>query len=213
MRHILISKQNMFDMASTEEQFKWDVLSTKSDSLKNLIDCKIINLAKASYETFADHLEYLDLTSQASYRDKLSFFKYSYGSLLIVFDNGIEYSFASAEDLNSVIMCCQKGTDGKRNSNYIMDDKDVLDIASISDFESEFGEMLNQKVMTINILTAVDLNSKQRALPSEQGIEFIFENGSKLILSHNLTENSFVFAVLSQLDKITPKSIVKMSFQ
>lgn len=57
------------------------------------------------------------------------------------------------------------------------------------------------------------MNSKQESLPGEQGIEFIFDNGSKLILSHNLTENSFVFAVLSQLDKVTPKLIVKMSFQ
>ena len=196
-----------------EKQFEWTVPSVKEDGLKHLIGCKVIGLIKISYETFANHLEYLDLTEQTGYRDRLSFFKYSYGSLLIIFDNGVEYSFSSAEDLNSVIMCCQKDNSGQKNDKYILADESVLDITSVSDFESEFVDMLNQKIKSINILTTLDLNSKQESLPGEQGIEFIFDNGSKLILSHNLTENSFVFAVLSQLDKITPKSIVKMSFQ
>lgn len=196
-----------------EEQFEWNVLSAKDDNLKQLIGCKVVNLVKVSYETFAAHLEYLDLIERNTYRDRLSFFKYSYGSLLIVFDDGVEYSFSSSEDLNSVIMCCQKDNRGQKNDKYILEDESVLDITSVSDFESEFVEMLNQKVKAINILTALGLNSKQESLPSEQGIEFIFENGKKLILSHNLTENSFVFAVLSHIDKISSKSIVKLNFQ
>lgn len=196
-----------------ERLFEWTIPSVKEDSLKHLVGCKVTSLVKTSYETFANHLEYLDMTGQTDYRDRLSFFKYSYGSLLITFDNGAEYSFGSAEDLNSVIMSCQKDNRGQKNDNYILEDESVLDITSVSDFESEFVELLGQKIKTINILTMLGLNSKQASLPSEQGIEFIFENGSKLILSHNLTENSFVFAVLSQLDKISSKSIVKLSFK
>lgn len=196
-----------------ERQFEWTIPSVKEDSLKHLLGCKVINLVKTSYETFAKHLEYLDLTEQTGYRDRLSFFKYSYGSLLITFDNGAEYSFASAEDLNSVIMSCQKDTLGQKNDKYILEDESVLDITSVSDVKGDFVEMLNQKVKAINILTTLGLNSKQESLPSEQGVEFIFENDNKLILSHNLTENSFVFAVLSQLDKISSKSIIKLSLK
>ncbi|MGB4774921.1 MAG: hypothetical protein WBP45_07115 [Daejeonella sp.] len=190
--------------------FEWTIPSKKENELKRLIGHKILSMVKTSYETFQEHLNYLDEVGEIDYRDRLSFFKYSYGGLLIFFDNDTEYYFGSAEDLNSVIMGCQKNINGKYNENYILDDKDVLDKTSVSDFfDNDFKKILNQKIRLINILTTNNLNGKEQCVPSEKGIEFIFENNKKLILSHNLTENSFVFAVLTERDKISLNTIIK----
>ena len=191
--------------------FEWSILSEKENELKHLIGRKIVSMVKTSYETFQEHLNYLDEVGEINYRDRLSFFKYSYGSLLIIFDNNTEYSFGSAEDLNSIIMSCEKNIKGEYNKKHLAEDRSVLDKTSIFDVENntDFKELLYQNIMSINILTTNDLSGKEQGRPSEKGIEFIFENNKKLILSHNLTENSFVFAVLTERDKISLNTIIK----
>ena len=51
-------------------------------------------------------------------------------------------------------------------------------------------------------------NPKQQGLPSENGQEFVFANEKKLLLSHNLTDNNFVFGVLTKEDTITEEIVI-----
>lgn len=195
-----------------ESKFVWEVPSVHEGELRQLIGCRLLNIVKVSYETFQDHLDYLNEVGKEGYRDTISFFKYSYGSVLLIFDNNAEYSFASAEDLNSVIMCCQKDPVFGYRLSYIMNDADVLDNTSALDFENEFQKFLNIKIVSIKILSRSDLRPKPQGLPSETGVAFLFEGGRQLILSHNLTDDNFVFGVLSERDKITNNVIVKKEF-
>lgn len=195
-----------------ESKFEWEVPSVYESNLRQLIGCRLLNIVKVSYETFQDHLDYLDEVGKEGYRDRLSFFKYSYGGVLLTFDNNAEYSFGSAEDLNSVIMCCEKDPILGYRPSYIMDKASVLDNTSALDFENEFQEFLNVKIVSIKILSRNDLNPKEQGLPSETGVAFLFEGGRQLILSHNLTDDNNVFGVLSEKDKITNNVIVKKEF-
>lgn len=192
--------------------FEWANASEKAKELAGLLGHKIVNIIKVSYETFQQHLDYLDEVKIEGYRDEDSFFKYSYGGVLIAFDNESEYSFGSAEDLNSVVLCCQKKSTGEYNENYILNSKDVASKISIHELEQEhdYKEITNQEIVSINILTVSNLNYKEQGIPSEQGVEFILKNDKKIIISHNLTNNSFVFSVLTELDQISPDTIVKL---
>ena len=68
-----------------ERKFEWLIPTEREDEFKELIGCKIVSIMKFSYETFKDYLDYLDYVEQNGYRDRISFFKYSYGCLLLVF--------------------------------------------------------------------------------------------------------------------------------
>jgi len=190
-------------------KYSWTVPSEKKEELEYLIQNKIVCMMKTSYETYEDYLDYLDQVGIYEYRDRTSFFKYSYGGVMLRFDDGSEYSFGSAEDLNSVIMSCQKDSFGKKNEKYILDDKDILSLDSVLDIDYEYKNIMYKKIVEINSLTTEYLSSKEQSVPSEKGIEFLFENGNSLILAHNLTGNNFVFAVLSGYNQIAKKVIVK----
>ncbi len=189
--------------------FDNNVPSEKIDELEKIIGLQISGMIKVSYETYQDHLDYLNEVGLEKYDDLTSFFKYSYGNILLIFNNGVEYSFGSAEDLNSIILCCEKDISGNKRKAYVLEDTDVLEKTSVMDFDNDFRSVLNKTIISINILTSKKMNSKQQGLPSEIGLEFVFEDKTKLILSHNLTRNSFVFAVLTEDDIIPEDVIVK----
>jgi len=188
-----------------EKLFEWTIPSEKEKSLRSLIGCKIVDIVKTSYETYPEYLSYLNEVGIDYNIDKISFFKFSYGGLVIIFDNGVKCHFGSAEDLNSIIICFND------SCNDFNDAKELTFVSNIDN--NPFLKLLNYKIIKINILTRNDLNSKQKGLPSENGLEFIFKNDEKIILSHNLTDNNFVFGVLTKEDAITKNRIVKKSFK
>lgn len=194
-----------------DSEFTYSIPSEKR--IHQLVGTKMIDLIKYSYEDFLEYTDYLEEVGIAGYRDWLSFFKYGYGGLLIVFDNGVEYSFGSAEDINSIVMCGQRNAEGTYRQGYIMNDADIKEAISASEMNDvHFNEITNRKIVMINVLTPIMQTSKQQGLPSEVGIEFVLENEKKLILSHNLTADSFVFSVLTDNDVLGVPTVVKHSF-
>ena len=186
-----------------------DHLIPSKSQLQSLIGESIRDMVKCSFETYEDHLEYLYFPDMKDYDDQKSFFKYSYGCLLIIFDN-YEFTFASAEDLNSLIVKCEKKGDIIYD-DYILNDVDVLEktyVKQIND-NTDFLDVLDQEIIAIDILSTNNLNAIQMGLPSEKGLRFSLKNNCELILSHNLTENSFVFSVLTKKDFISPATISK----
>jgi len=175
-----------------------------------LIGSEIKDIIKCSFETYQEHKEYLNECDIDGFDDKESFFKYGNGPFLIVFKD-VELSFSSAEDLNSLIVCYQKTSDNQIYENYIFEDSAVLEKIPILDI-GNYSDLINQEIVGIEILTRNDLNPKEQCVPSEVGIHFYLKNNKRFTLSHNLTENSFVFSILFENDKLPDTLIVKEKY-
>jgi len=178
--------------------------------MRTLIGTKIKDIVMCSFETYEEHKEYLNECDIDGFDDRESFFKYAFGALLIVFEE-VELSFASAEDLNSLIVRYQKTSNNQIYENYILEDPDVLEKISIHDIGGH-SELINQEIVGIEILTRNDLNSRKQDLPSEVGIHFYLKNDKRFTLSHNLSENNFVFSILFENDKLPDNLIVKEKY-
>ncbi len=200
-------------MANLENTFTYSVPSKKKLVLERLIHQEIVDIIKCSFESYDEYIAYLDEVKIVGYRNKESFFKYSYGVFLIIFNNKEEYSFAVADDINSIILRCQKDRFEKKYEKYILEDVDMKEKISVMDLDdkNDLNKLINTKIEIINILTSNKLNPKQQALDSEQGIEFILQNDKKLILGYNLLLNSFMFALLDQDDQILTSIKIKYS--
>jgi hypothetical protein len=192
-----------------ENLFCWTIPNEKKALLHQLIGCKIVDMIKISYETYHDYLNYLDEIQENSYRDKVSFFKFHFGSLFVIFDNKVECSFSIADDLNSLIMICQKSIEGRIYNDYSLTDKTVLDKTSIFEIDKscEISKMINQPVSKINILTLENLQGKLANVPSEMGLEFVFQNNERLSLSYNLSKNHLHFITCSKDDLVSNTKI------
>lgn len=171
--------------------------------LSEIIGNEIKDIIKISYECYDEFLD--DWEEYNEYQNEFSFFKYSYGSVLLRFSNELEYLFYSAEELNSVMLLCQR--DGINvNPYYVLNkeiNSDIRSIYSVKDDRSlYFNRFINRKINKIKILTQNNLNSKQEGRPSDMGIEILFEDiKDSLILGHNLDKNkSFVFSILEGND-------------
>lgn len=188
-------------MNELSETFEYAVLSKKINELKSFINQKIVKMDKIF---FYDPKEY-------GRNDELNCFKYE-GSIVLSFDDGREYSFFGDEGgSNSICMRLEKTNDNSLSNKYIFYDRDIVYKIALSELENDndYNSLLNMKIIVINILTTNNLTPKEQCVPSEKGLEFIFENGKKLILSNNLTENNFVFGVLTEKDNISMNTIVK----
>jgi hypothetical protein len=195
-------------MEELSRRFKYSALSEKMDELKSFIGRKILKMDKIF---FYDPDEY-------TRRDNLYHLKYE-GSIVLTFEDGDEYSFFGDEGgSNSICMRLEKTTNSvgvynysqSKSNRYIFEDKDIVYKISTDEFiDDKYRLLLNQKIVEINILTTNNLSPKEQCVPSDKGLEFIFDNGRKLILLHNLTEDSFVFGVLTEKDRISPDTILK----
>jgi hypothetical protein len=195
-----------------DSQFEWTIPSEKK--LNYILGRKIKNIIKCSYERYQDYLDYLNLIKRKDNHDIKSFFKYSYGSVLVIFDDESEYLFSSADDLNSVILCCQK-QDHIYKSDYILNDTDVLEKITVFDIPDnyDFISLIDKVITQVNILSVSDMNYKEQGVSSEKGLEFIFDNNDKLLFSHNLTEDNFVFSILTDKDHVTSRINVIKSYK
>lgn len=184
--------------------FKYGFLSEKVGTLKLLIGLEIVQMIKFQDDSWLDFLDYLDDVNLEGYRELLDYFKYE-GVLILVFNNKEEYSFFSNEELNS--LCVKKEKAEEKYASYI--NKVVFTVNDLSG-ENEFKEILNKKIIEINILTTNNLSAKEYDLPSDKGLEFVFHNREKLILTHNLSIHPFVFTMLTNTEEIVEGVNVKI---
>nr|WP_315033171.1 hypothetical protein [uncultured Chryseobacterium sp.] len=185
--------------------------SQDKKKLSKIIGNEIKDILKISYETYEEFV--YDWSDYNEYQNKISFFKYSSGSVLLRFSNDLEYLFYSADELNSVMLLCQKDS-MNINPYYVLDEEvnsDVRMIFSVKDNRDLlFNHFMNKRIKKIKILTKNNLNSKEKSLPSDMGIELFFENiNESLILNHHLDENkSFTFSILKGNDIKDDKHII-----
>ncbi|WP_326983255.1 hypothetical protein VUJ46_01535 [Chryseobacterium sp. MYb264] len=178
--------------------------------LCEIVGNEIKDIIKISYESYDEFLN--DWDDYHEYQNKFSFFKYSYGCVLLRFSNELEYLFYSADEQNSVMLLCQRDAMNV-NPYYVLNKEVNSEIKMIfsvkEDRDLYFNRFINRKIKKINILTKNNLNSKEEDLPSNMGIELLFENmNESLILSHHLDENkSFVFSILEGNDIKDDKQI------
>jgi len=185
-------------------------LIPSESNIKNIVGSEIKDIIKCSFETYEEFIEYLNTCGVNGHNDKKSYFKYSYGTLLIIFKN-CELSFSSAEDLNSIILCYEKNTESILNKRNLLEDVDVLNKISIFELDIN-SDIINQRIDSIDVLTRKDLSPKEKGLPSEVGLRFNLNNKKNFILSHNLTQNNFVFSILFENERLPHDIITKLSY-
>lgn len=185
--------------------------SEKITLLQELIGQAITSLIKYSFDTPEEYFDYL---AMCEIEDKSleSAFKWNYGFLSVAFDNDTRFSFYSNEEINSVMVKLEY-KDGTSDPKKIEDITSAKLSIDARDLNSNYSGLLYSPVEQINILTTLGLNAKELDLPSETGLELILQNGRKLILSHNLTKDSFVFTVLTERDNIPAETVILQTIE
>lgn len=163
----------------------------RKNDLCRMIGDEIVDIIKCSYETYNEYVDYEKGLNRDLFITEMDYFQYSFGFLLIKYKSEVEYSFCYLDVTQSVSVNLEKNVN-KLCDNYALDDKDIKDIRSIKNYpNTSFYRFLNKKIIRINILTKKQLNSLLLTRPCEYWLEFIFQDGSGLVLGFGIVTSEF----------------------
>lgn len=188
----------------------FEIPSNREKLLKELIDLKITDIYKCAFYSYKEYQDYLSEIGNAK-TDMVDYFKFVDGQYLFKFSNGWEIAFVYNEETYSLTLSMQKD-DASTISSYIFEDMDVKDILSVKEiYKNEYTNLiLNKSIKGIKILSLANISGKKIGLPNENGIKFIFDSTSELILSLGLIKNNATFSLLDKDDTNLNDFLVKM---
>ena len=195
-----------------KEQNNLPILSNKTDILNNLIGKTVTGFIRYSWwnaeESFAE-CNFLEVLSE-----KKDVFSLTAGPAYIEFGSELAIGVSSNPSLNSVIMWLEFSKEYQK-SELMCDDHELFPIDASDPEYSDifFKEIIGEKLLKFEIIKREPKNVLFCELPREVALVLTFSNGSKLVLSHGLHDNSDDFSVLrwKQVDKEVYKSLYKTS--
>jgi hypothetical protein len=127
-----------------------------------------------------------------------SVFSLTAGPLLATFDSGLILGLGSQPSLISVTIWLEEEAGGSRGGDPITDDRELHPIdATDPIYSSEtFREMIRRRVLSMTIIKRRAARASWTALPREVGLVLHFDNGTELIASHGLHDDSDDFSVI-----------------
>ncbi len=127
-------------------------------------------------------------------------FSLTAGPLLATFDSGLVLGFGSQPSLISVTVWLEKGAGGLSAGDQIMDDRELYPVnATDPVYSSEpIREMVRRRVLSVTVIKRRAARATWTAQPREVGLVLHFENGSELIASHGLHDDSDDFSVITR---------------
>jgi hypothetical protein len=121
------------------------------------------------------------------------------GPILITLESGLVIGFASFPGLASVTMWIEETDESKRDkTTSVTDDNELYPIDAVDPIYSNelIGQLIGKKIVAIKVLQRDKGTSRMQALPREYGVILEFDNGSELVMSHGLHDNSDTFSVI-----------------
>ncbi|MGP4716878.1 hypothetical protein ACTXGL_09605 [Psychrobacter sp. T6-6] len=159
-----------------------DIPSNLTGLLASLVGRKLINIVRFNYVSEKELIE-------DYYMDPKDFFCCSLGPFLFYFEDGLVIGGSSNPSQNTVHMWVERNENGEHHDWLQEEDEDAIPFYA-KDYD-EWSIYLNQVVKSVTIIKETsETYSKILDLPSERGVLFEFENGSGLIMSHGLNDNS-----------------------
>ena len=159
-----------------------DIPSNLTDLLASLVGRKLINIVKFNdipeQELIEDY-----------YIEPEDFFCCSLGPFLFYFEDGLVIGGSSNPHKNTVLMWVERN-ENDENCEWLQEEDEEAIPFYAKDFD-DWKIYLNQVVKSVTIIKETsETYSKILDLPSERGVLLEFANGSGLIMSHGLNNNT-----------------------
>jgi hypothetical protein len=121
------------------------------------------------------------------------------GPILFTLESGLVIGFGSQPELASTIVWIEETEDGKRDEEITT--VNAPDLYPVEACDSTYSEeticqLIGKNIVAIKILQRDTDNSRIQGLPREYGVVLEFDNGSELVMSHGLHDNSDDFSVI-----------------
>lgn len=159
-----------------------DIPSNLTDLLKSLIGRRLVNMVRFNYRTEEELIE-------EYYMEPGEFFCCSLGPFLFYFEDGLVIGGSSNPSRNTVLMWVERNEIGEHREWLQEEDERAIPFYA-KDFD-DWKIYLNQVVKSVTIIKEIaDSSSRIFDLPNERGVLIEFENGTGLIISHGLNDNS-----------------------
>ncbi|MGE6440279.1 hypothetical protein ACQKC9_01795 [Psychrobacter sp. NPDC078409] len=156
--------------------------SNLTELLASLVGRKLINIIKFNDVPEQELIDNYFIEPEDFFSDPL-------GPYLFYFEDGLVIGGVSDSRKNTVLMWVEKKENGEHRDWLQEEDEDAVPFYA-KDFD-EWSIYLNQVVKSVTIIKETsETYSKILDLPSERGVLFEFENGSGLIMSHGLNNNT-----------------------
>lgn len=168
-----------------KESIKYNFnLPSLSENLREVIDCKITNIYKF---LSINELKYLSGFREFSYIFQENFVTDDVGYLVVVFSNNIVLIFCEDEEQNSIIVCY--GREEPIFDCPIFTDTFFQYKISIQDMEVSFlKEILNKKVINIEICSTKNLKKGILHRANETAVCFNIEGNNKLLIGFAIND-------------------------
>ncbi|OYD88962.1 hypothetical protein CDG77_20910 [Nostoc sp. 'Peltigera membranacea cyanobiont' 213] len=176
----------------SNNKFKEYVPSVQTKLLTQIKKHKISKLVRYSWLSPEEASKEWDIP-------RSSVFRLTAGTLLITLETNLIVGFSSLPEKASITVWLEKTEEGEQDKETsIINDDELYSIDSCDQVYSEQSicELLNRQVRTIKILKKEPENILLAQLPCEAGLLIEFNNGTELVLSHGLHDNSDDFAII-----------------
>ncbi|MEJ2612753.1 MAG: hypothetical protein P8179_22510 [Candidatus Thiodiazotropha sp.] len=124
-------------------------------------------------------------------------FSLTSGPLLMYFASGLAVGFSSDPSKNSIVLWVEKNENGESIDEPTEDDEELFSIDA-KEQSLFWNDFLNKKISATHVVHRKPSSAKMAELANEVGLIIAFEDGSELILSHGLHDNSDDFSVISR---------------
>lgn len=122
-------------------------------------------------------------------------FSLTTGPLLMYFSSGLTVGFSSDPSKNSIVLWVEKNEDGESIEELSENDEELFPIDAKT--QPLYWEcFLSKRISSLRIIRRKASTAKLAELANEVGLNVIFEDGSELLLSHGLHDNSDDFSVI-----------------
>lgn len=159
-----------------------DIPSNLTDLLKSLIGRRLVNMVRFNDVPKQELIE-------EYYIEPGELFCCSLGPFLFYFEDGLVIGGSSNPSRNTVLMWVERNESGDHTEWLQEEDERAVPFYA-KDFD-DWKIYLNQVVKSVTIIKELpDSSSRYLDLPNERGVLIEFENGTGLIMSHGLNDNS-----------------------
>ncbi len=176
----------------SSNKFKEDVSSVQLELLTQIKQHRISNLVRYGWLPPEEASKEWGIPLS-------SVFRLTAGPLLIILESNLIIGFSSLPEKASVTLWLEQTEEGERDEELsILNDEELypIDLCDPVYSEQPICELLNRQVRTIKILKKEPENVLLAQLPCEAGLLIEFDNGTELVFSHGLHDNSDDFAII-----------------
>ena len=172
------------------------ILSNNMDLLNSLKGKIISRVVRYCYYTPDETIETYNVSPD-------EIFSGDEGPVLFHLDNGHQISFNADDSLNSITVFPEKDETGYIDNEPLEQDGDFYPIELTDSIYSKpvWQTIIGDKIIDFKIIKSKPISAKHFDLPNEVGLLLYMEQGTKLILSHNIDKKYSNFSIILEIGR------------